>query len=469
MVLGSEPGFVDAVVIPLRETATALLFAGVVLVLSARIRRGTPLMRITLVPVLAVAILHALAMIAGILARRAFPGEVADAVVWVIALSFAGVAVGFIVGLGAWRLFENRALRRLAAGLASHPAALTLAETCDLLSESMDRSLEILHRPINQPDGWIDMQGKPSSLGSKGDARCVTEISGDDGRVIAVVHDAALKDDPIFLDVARALVLKALGLERLSTELRSSLRELKESRARVMAGADKERQRIERDLHDGAQQSLVALRIRLELAGELLRETPAGAEELLGKLSVEVDDALDQMRSLARGVYPSMLSDRGLGEALRSAALRSPVRIVVDADGVGRHDPMIETAVYFCCLEAIQNAMKHARGVATISVSLAVNEDLSFDVHDDGAGFVLDEVTSSAGLVNMSDRLAAVGGVLVIRTAPGMGTTVSGPVPLKTNGSRPASNGSVHSVAPVPDRPAGAACSRRAGQAAQRR
>jgi signal transduction histidine kinase len=166
-----------------------------------------------------------------------------------------------------------------------------------------------------------------------------------------------------------------------------------------------------------------------------LRESPASAEQLLGKLSIEVDDALEQVRSLARGVYPSLLSDRGLGEALRSAALRSPVRITVDADGIGRHSPMIETAVYFCCLEAIQNAMKHADGVGTISVSLAVNGDLHFEVRDDGAGFLKDEVTSSAGLTNMSDRLAAVGGLLVIRTAPGMGTTVSGTVPLSTNGS----------------------------------
>ena len=445
MVLGSEPGFVDSVIIPFRETASVLLFAGVVLVLAARIRRGTPLMRITLVPVLTVAILHALAVIAGILTRRAFPGGPADILAWVIALSFAGVALGFMAGLWAWRLFENRALRRLAAGLASHPPALTLAETCELLSESMDRSLEILHRPRDQPDGWIDMQGKPSRPASRDGARCVTEISGEDGRVIAVVHDAALKDDPIFLDVARASVLKALEVERLSTELRSSLRELSESRARIMAGADRERQRIERDLHDGAQQSLVALRIRLELAGELLRESPASAEQLLEKLGVEVDDALEQVRSLARGVYPSLLSDRGLGEALRSAALRSPVRITVDADGIGRHGPMVETAVYFCCLEAIQNAMKHAGGVGTISVSLVVNGDLHFEVRDEGSGFEKDEVTSSGGLTNMIDRLAAVGGMLVVRTAPGMGTCVSGTVPLSSNGSRP---DLAHRVAP---------------------
>ena len=195
------------------------------------------------------------------------------------------------------------------------------------------------------------------------------------------------RDDPTFLDVARAVGTQGTRTERLSAELRNSLRDLSESRARIMSGADRERQRIERDLHDGAQQSLVAVRIRLELAGDLLRESPARAEQLLGDLSREVDDALEQVRSLARGVYPSVLSDRGLAEALRSAARRSPVRITVDADGVGRQSPMVEAAVYFCCLEAIQNAMKHATGVETIAVSLAVNGDLHFDVKDDGSGF----------------------------------------------------------------------------------
>jgi signal transduction histidine kinase len=435
MVLGSEPGFVDAVIVPFREAATVLLFAGVAAVLFARIRRGTSLMRITLVPVLAVAMVHAVALIAGIVARRAFPGEATEVLAWVIALSFTGVAGGFVIGLWAWRLFENRALRRLAAGLAAHPPALSLSETSELLSESMDRSLEILHRPRDEPDGWIDLQGKPSSPGSSGDARCVTEVSGDDGRVVAVVHDAALRDDPTFLDVARASVLKALELERLSTELRSSLRELNDSRARIITSADRERQRIERDLHDGAQQSLVALRIRLELAGELLKESPARAEEVLGQLGMDLDGALEQVRSLARGVYPSLLADRGLRDALRSAALRSPVPTTVDSDGIGRYPEDIEAAVYFCCLEAMQNAMKHAGGVATISVSLGVEDDLRFEVRDDGAGFTEDDARSGAGLSNMRDRLAAAGGVLVIRTAPGSGTSVSGTVPLGHNGS----------------------------------
>jgi signal transduction histidine kinase len=223
--------------------------------------------------------------------------------------------------------------------------------------------------------------------------------------------------------------------------LRQSLRELSESRARIVSSADRERQRIERDLHDGAQQSLVALRIRLDLAVELLKENPDRAMQILSELGTEVDGALEQVRSLARGVYPSLLADRGLRDALRAAALHSPIRTTVDTDGVGsgRYDPEVEAAVYFCCLEAMQNAMKHAGGVTTISVALAEQGGLRFEVRDDGAGFLKEDVASGTGLTSMRDRIAAVGGRLVIRTAPGKGTRVSGAVPLSSNGSHPES------------------------------
>jgi signal transduction histidine kinase len=439
MLLGSEPGFVGAVMIPFREVATISLFTGVLVVLAARIRRGTPLMRITLVPVLAFAILHGAAVIAGIATRRAIPGAaVTDVLSWVIALSFAGMGLGFMAGLWGWRLFENRALRRLVAGLAAHPPALTMSETSELLSESMDPSVAILRRPAAEADVWIDTEGRPSRL-SNGAHRCVIEISTDDGQELAVVHDAALKDAPTFVGVARSSVLKALENERLGTELRKSLRELRESRARIMSSADRERQRIERDLHDGAQQSLVALRIRLDLAGELLSENPARAEQVLGELGKEVDGALDQVRSLARGVYPSLLADSGLREALHAAALRNPVQTTVDVDGIGRYSPDVEAAIYFCCLEAMQNAMKHGGGVKGIAVSLAARGDLRFEVRDDGAGFALDDAVSGAGITNMRDRLAAVGGILVIGSTPGKGTIVSGTVSLNGNGAGEAS------------------------------
>jgi signal transduction histidine kinase len=171
-----------------------------------------------------------------------------------------------------------------------------------------------------------------------------------------------------------------------------------------------------------------------------LRESPARAEEILGQLGMDLDGALEQVRSLAHGVYPSLLADRGLRDALRSAALRSPVPTTVDSDGIGRYPDDVEAAVYFCCLEAMQNAMKHAGEATKISVSLGMDDGLRFEVRDDGAGFTEDDARSGAGLANMRDRLAAAGGVLVIRTAPGEGTSVSGTVPLRRNGSN-GSNG----------------------------
>ena len=438
MLVGSEPGFVDNVVQPFREIALMGLFAALIAFLAARIKRGSHLRRITLVPVLAVAMTHGLALIAGVVARRISQyGAPTEALAALIALTTGGIAFGFLAALSGWRLFENRALRRIAGGLASHPPALSLGETSELLSEAMDPSLEVIHRSPDEPDGWIGADGRRAKPEAGDGTRFVTPIGSDGDRVVAMVHDTALRDAPALLDLSRVSVLKALENERLGGELRSSLRELKASRARIIASADRERERIERDLHDGAQQSLVALRIRIELAGELLRADPTGAEQLLSDLGNQVDTALEQVRSLARGVYPSLLADRGLREALHNTALRNPVRTRVDADGIGRYPPEIEAAIYFCCLEAMQNAMKHAAGVELICVSLGAPGDIRFEVRDDGAGFPVDGGSSGTGLASMRDRLASVGGRLSIRTAPGAGTTVVGFIPMNGNGASP--------------------------------
>jgi signal transduction histidine kinase len=430
-VVGSEPGFVPALV-ALRELVTVMLFAGVVAVLLGRIRAGSRLMRTTLVPVLAAAVVHAAAFIAGLTARRVDPDSTAtDLLLWVIALSVPAVAVGFLIGLWRWRVYEHRSLRQLAAAGAAHPGGLRLRETADLLNQALDPSLELFYRSTDPPSGWLDVDGNPATMALGNDRRCVTEVVTGDGRVVALVHDAALGTDPTFLDAARSAVLPALETERLATELTQSLKELSESRARIIIGADRERRRIERNLHDGAQQSLVALRIRLELAGELVKANPGSVEQLLRELREELDEALEEVRALARGVYPSLLVDRGLKEALGAAALRSPIRTTVDTDGIGRYAPEIEAAVYFCCLEAMQNAMKHAEGVSTIAVTMGTtNGDLRFDIQDDGIGYFDDAPVAGGGLTSMRDRLAAVGGVVTIRAERGSGTNVSGSVPV---------------------------------------
>jgi signal transduction histidine kinase len=202
------------------------------------------------------------------------------------------------------------------------------------------------------------------------------------------------------------------------------------SRARLAAAADAERRRIERDLHDGAQQRLIALRVRLQLAEETIGHDPVAGMALLHELGPEVDAVIDEVRSLSRGIYPPLLTDAGPVEALKATALHSPLEVTVTDHVADRHRSEIESAVYFCCLEAIQNAIKHARGATEIQVSVEDGEWLSFEVHDDGAGFGGGGGSAGAGLTNMRDRLAAVAGELVVSSAPGAGTTVSGMIPL---------------------------------------
>jgi signal transduction histidine kinase len=226
---------------------------------------------------------------------------------------------------------------------------------------------------------------------------------------------------------------------RLNTEAAALLGEVQESRARIQASADEERRRIERNLHDGAQQRLVALRIKLELAAERLEASDGGSAELLRQLGTEIDHALDEVRSLARGIYPSPLSDRGLAEALRSAALQATLPTTVLASVTRTRYPReIESAAYFCCLEALQNAAKHARGATAVVIELSDDGVLRFEVRDDGDGFDTDAADPGVGLVSMRDRLAAVHGDLTIVSARGRGTRIIGRVPLAPRGGSPA-------------------------------
>jgi signal transduction histidine kinase len=261
----------------------------------------------------------------------------------------------------------------------------------------------------------------------------VTEIRSG-GRLVGVLkHDPWLTEAPALLAAASSYALVVLENERLVTDLRTSLGELAESRARVVAVADRERHRIERDLHDGAQQRLVGLRIQLELAAQRVGRTLPRESEALMELGIGVEDTIDEVRAIAGGVYPAVLAEQGLEEALRGAARRAPVATGVSAHGVSRWPPEIETTVYFACAEALQNAVKHADGAHQIAILLEGREGrLRFEVRDDGPGFRQNGggKPSGAGLLNMRDRVAAIGGELEIVSAPGQGTRVVGSVPI---------------------------------------
>lgn len=231
------------------------------------------------------------------------------------------------------------------------------------------------------------------------------------------------------LDDAAAQAGLALKNVQLTAELQERLDELRSSRQRIVSAQDEERRRLERDIHDGAQQNLVALSMKLRRAQDLASTDPAQATALMEELQEDTGEALQALRDLARGIHPPVLTDRGLEAALEAHARRCPLPVIVRAAGIGRHPPNVEATVYFCCSEAIQNAVKHS-GAKTVMIDLEVSDDrLGFSVRDDGAGFDPAAAVAS-GMTNMADRLAAVAGSIEIVSAPGQGTSVRGRIPL---------------------------------------
>jgi signal transduction histidine kinase len=210
-------------------------------------------------------------------------------------------------------------------------------------------------------------------------------------------------------------------VERLAADLTAS-------RRRIVAAGDETRRRIERNLHDGAQQQLIALAIQLGLLAELAGD-PDQVRAAIPDLKAQLAAALEDLRALARGIYPPLLAEQGLVMALRAQAARSPVPAAVEAGEVGRYPQETESTVYFCALEALQNVAKHARATA-VTVRLAqIGSTLEFSVSDDGAGLPAAGTSRGSGLQGMSDRLAAHGGTLAVTSQPGHGTTVTGRLP----------------------------------------
>jgi len=268
------------------------------------------------------------------------------------------------------------------------------------------------------------------------DGRAMPPVPGADLSV-PVVHQGELlgaisvkmpRDEPLrpageqlVTDVASqaGLVLSNVGL----------IEDLRASRQRLVAAQDETRRRLERNIHDGAQQDLVALAIKLKLAGITVDEDPAEAKQMIGELQADAAGALENLRDLARGIYPPLLADLGLVAALNAQANKSPVPVAVEADGIGRFGQDTEAAVYFCCLEALQNIAKYAQASSVRICLQAQNGTLRLTVSDDGIGYDARHAPMGSGLRNMSDRLAALGGRLEIQSAPRQGTTITAELP----------------------------------------
>lgn len=278
------------------------------------------------------------------------------------------------------------------------------------------------------------MVGTVISLIAIGILSRVQDVTGIDLHIPAVLEDVVVIGcvtmiaSLILLVVWQAyqeLVQTNATLYELTADLTDQAEKLAESRSRLVAATDDARRRIERDLHDGAQQELTALAVRMDLAGRTLSEHPQ-AGSVLGALSADLRSAIRGVRDLAHGIYPPLLADAGLRLALPEAAARHEPACSVGVCDVPRYPTEIEVAVYFCCLEAMSNAAKHAGPQAHIELNAtSTPECLTVTISDDGPGIQIGAVSAGHGLRNMADRLAVVGGTLQTRSRPDQGTVVT--------------------------------------------
>jgi signal transduction histidine kinase len=300
-----------------------------------------------------------------------------------------------------------RTARVLAEGLGADGVAIVLREA--------DRRETIARWPADANGRRQD--ARSFEVRHQGELLGEIEVAMPPGELLDAARETLVRD----VAAQAGLVLRNVAL----------IGDLRASRARLVAAQSEERRRIERNIHDGAQQQLVALAVKLRLADSLVGRDEARMHELLTELQRETNDALEDLRDLARGIYPPLLADQGLGAALASQSRKASVPVVLETDGIGRYPPETEAAVYFSCLEALQNVAKYAKATSATVRLTQTNGSLTFEVTDDGIGFDPAVAGHGSGLQGIADRVAALGGELDVRSAPGDGTTVAGRVPVE--------------------------------------
>ncbi len=394
------------------------------------------------------------------------------------------VYLGVVVGLGAWFGRGSSALTLIAAVIVAvtfQPVRARLTRLADrlvygkratpyeVLSEFSERvggayaDDDVLTRMVRvlgegvgaeRADVWLaveeelrDVATWPPEAGVRDAIRLVdgsvpSEIDGafsveHVGELLGVLAVRKPANDPLSpadeklvsdLAAQAGLVLRNV---RLTEELRARLDDLRAAQKRLVNAQDEGRRRLERNIHDGAQQQLVALTVKSRLARSIARRDPAKALEMLGQIEAETQEALEDLRDLARGIYPPLLADKGLAAALEAQARKSPLPVMVEADGVGRVPQEIEAAVYFSALEALQNTAKYAEASSATVTLRRSNGALWFSVTDDGRGFDPHATGGGTGLQGIADRLGALDGTVEIESRPGAGTTVTGRVPVQ--------------------------------------
>ena len=292
----------------------------------------------------------------------------------------------------------------------------------DALADALgDPSLELIF-PVGERGEWVDGSGSPVALAPEVAEHRVTPIERDGRPIAAIVHDASLAEQRDLVRTAGAALALALENERLDAELRANVQELRASRARIVQSGDAARRRIERDLHDGAQQQLVAILLALRVTRARIERDPAEAAEMLDTALGDLEGAIAELRELARGIHPAILSDRGLGPALEALAGRLPLPVDIAGDLAERPPPNIEAAAYYVAAEALTNVARYAQAShARIEVGRD-GERIVLQVTDDGVGGA--DPANGSGLRGLSDRVAALDGRLEVDSPPAAGTTI---------------------------------------------
>jgi signal transduction histidine kinase len=396
---------------------SAILLAGIPVLIARRRRSGRPLRRWTelLVDSFAVALVAiALLLLAGAFAWPSFE------TIRRITFAIIGVSpIAFLIGLLGARLARST-VADLLVQLHADPAPADLPR---LFARALGDPELTLAYWLPQYETWADLEGRPVTLPAD---RATTVIERDGVRLAALVHNPSLEDEPELLDAVSAAAGIALENGRLQAELRARLEELRGSRERVLEASQQERQRLERNLHDGAQQRLIALSLDLSMLENRLGDDPE-ARAQIDQARQEIAQSLEELRAVAHGLHPAVVSGHGLAVALESLAARAPVPVRLSVELEERVDEQLEVAAYYVVSESLANIGKHAQAS---SATIAVRRDkgqLVVEIVDDGIGGADSEAGS--GLRGLADRVEALDGRLRVWTPHGGGTRVRAEMP----------------------------------------
>jgi signal transduction histidine kinase len=391
----------------------------VTLLLAARWRAATPAVRRASAPAVAGGL--TLVFLSGVLLQGAFSTSQSLFLVWPTLVGLLLVPVAFLAGM--WRTWAARAA---VGDLLVELGAPQGAPLQTALAKALRDPTLTLAYWLLEFGRWVDVRGRPIDLPAEDSGRATKLIKRDGAPVAALLHDRCLADEPALLDAVSAAASMALDNERLEAELRARLEELRGSRQRVIEAGQDERQRLERDLHDGAQQRLIALSLELGRLGSRLDDRPE-ARSRLDQARREVAMSLEELRAVARGIHPAVVSGHGLAVALESLVAHAPVpvRLVVELEA--RVPERLEVAAYYVVSESLANIAKHACATtARVDVGRE-NGQLVVEVLDDGVGGA--DTERGSGLRGLADRVEALGGRLRIWTPRGGGTRVRAEMP----------------------------------------